>query len=224
MKPLLREGRSFSYCTDMHGGAERSADGREAVQRLFSRDGTIYTTAPESGFMGWLARRDCAALLGLLQPRSGERALDVGCGAGIHARLLKDLGLKVSAIDLTARMVEAVRPHVDCAEVANLEELDLGERFDCVLCIGVLDFVADPAHCLANLARHLAPGGRLVIEVPHRSLGGVIYRWFYEQQSGIRLNLFSPHQLDEEMKRLALRSRGRRRPFFHSLYMGWARP
>ncbi len=50
--------------------------------------------------------------------------------------------------------------------VADLARLDLGERFDLVLGVTVLQHILDPGAfraALAAMAGHLAPGGRMVL-------------------------------------------------------------
>ena len=50
-----------------------------------------------------------AAALDLLDPKVGERILDVGCGNGVSSRRLAHLGARVVAIDASARFLELAR-------------------------------------------------------------------------------------------------------------------
>ena len=50
----------------------------------------------------------------------------------------------------------------------ELSSLDLGQ-FDLVTSMEVLEHVADKAAFIAQLARHLAPGGLLIISTPNRT-------------------------------------------------------
>ncbi len=175
------------------------------------------------GIAGWLERRDIRTVLELLQPAKGQTLLEVGCGLGVHARLLQGAGLRVCATDLVPRLVEQVRPDVEEAMVADLERLELGRTFDRVLCFGVLDFVDDAERCVANLARHVAEGGRLVVEVPHRSIGGFVYRFCYPHRS-VRLRLYDSHALERWAAKSGLVLAGYARPLPHSLMMAWTRP
>src|SRR5207249_4164719 len=93
--------------------------------------------------------REIRAVMEIIDARAGETILDVGCGPGTYARLLAGLDTSVTAVDASASMVEAVRPLVAEAWVADLESLALRRQYDRVVCLGVLDFVADPASCLA---------------------------------------------------------------------------
>jgi 2-polyprenyl-3-methyl-5-hydroxy-6-metoxy-1,4-benzoquinol methylase len=196
----------------------------EARARAFYSSRVELAPRPKTGFGGWLERRDNAAVVRLLRPTTGLAALDAGCGHGVHARLLKQAGMSVCAIDVVPSVVDFVRPIVDEALVANLSSLALGRTFDRVLCFGVLEYVRDPFACIANLARHVAIGGRLVVQVPARSIGGRMYRWFYERLFGIRVGLFGADQLDAIVAVHGLRADGRERTFLHNMVLAWERP
>lgn len=93
-----------------------------------------------------------------------SRFLDVGCGTGWFAeRVQRDLGADVVAIDQSARMVELARVSGVDARVADAQALpfDTGE-FDCVAANWMLYHLPDLDRGLAELARVLRDGGRLV--------------------------------------------------------------
>ena len=123
-----------------------------------SADGSpvaVYLAAPPD---------DCAEVVAQLAP-SPARLLELGCGVGRTTRQLVGLGYRVTAVDDSPQMLA----HVTGCEVveADLFALDLGARFDVVL--GASHFVddADPARrsaLLATCARHLAPGGVVLLE------------------------------------------------------------
>jgi SAM-dependent methyltransferase len=94
-----------------------------------------------------------------------ERVLEVGAGTGAFAdRVRRELGVEVTAADLSQRMVELARERGVPAIVADIEDLPFGdEAFDCVAALWVLHHLPDVDHGLGELARVLAPGGRLVV-------------------------------------------------------------
>ena len=105
-----------------------------------------------------------ADLVAGLSPRA---VLDAGCGTGRVAVELARRGVEAVGVDLDRSMVDvarAKRPDLDWI-VGDLAEVDLGRRFDVVVLAGnVMIFLAPgrEAAVVANLARHLSPGGALV--------------------------------------------------------------
>ncbi len=119
----------------------------------------------------WEQRQALAPWLDLAP---GTRVLDVGCGVGRWSRLLAGRGAWVKGVDLSPTMVdEARRRAVEdgvqqrCRfEVRDLSSLDLGEQFDIILGVTVLQHIVDPAALRAALlamTAHLAPGGRMIL-------------------------------------------------------------
>jgi SAM-dependent methyltransferase len=93
-----------------------------------------------------------------------SRVLEVGGGPGeLAARVSSELSCDVTMLDVSPRMVElAVERGVD-ARVGDVQELPFDdESFDCTLAAWMLFHVPDLDRGVAELARVLRPGGRLV--------------------------------------------------------------
>jgi SAM-dependent methyltransferase len=107
------------------------------------------------------AREVAFAAVAEVQP---ARVLEVGCGAGEFAeRLLRELEADVIAIDQSERMVELTRARGVDARVGDVQELPFADgQFDCAVAAWMLYHVPDLDRALAELARVLRPGGRLV--------------------------------------------------------------
>jgi SAM-dependent methyltransferase len=110
-------------------------------------------------------------LAGTDPPRG--RALDAGCGTGFQTALLIRLGYRVHGVDIStgalrvARQRHGAEAALAAADVTAMPYVD--ERFDVAVCCGsTLNFVEDPARALAEIARVLRPGGRLLLECEHR--------------------------------------------------------
>lgn len=108
------------------------------------------------------AREVAFAAVAEVAPR---RVLEVGCGPGeLAARFGSEIGARVAAIDNSPRMVELARGRGVDAAVGDVEDLGrFGDgSFDCAVAAWMLYHVADLDRALAELARVLRAGGRLV--------------------------------------------------------------
>jgi ArsR family transcriptional regulator len=107
------------------------------------------------------------ALLGLLDDR--WTVGDLGCGTGALTGQLAPYVAGVIAVDASTQMLAAAKDRLADATNVDLREGDLqalpiadGELDAAVLFL-VLHYVADPAAALAEAARALRPGGRLLV-------------------------------------------------------------
>ncbi|HWL39012.1 MAG TPA: metalloregulator ArsR/SmtB family transcription factor [Gemmatimonadaceae bacterium] len=118
-------------------------------------------------------RRADIALLGLLD--AGWKVADLGCGTGGISQSLAPFVDKVIAVDESAAMLTAARKRlhgVDNVDIRNgrLEALPLDDQeVDVALLFLVLHYVVDPGAVVAEAARALRPGGRLLVldMMPH---------------------------------------------------------
>ncbi len=94
-------------------------------------------------------------------PRS---ILEAGSGPGmLAARMAAEFGAAVVALDVSARMVELARERGVDARLGDVQDLPFDDaEFDCAVAAWMLYHVADVDRALAELARVLRPGGRLV--------------------------------------------------------------
>jgi len=99
----------------------------------------------------------------------GISVLDVGCGAGDNAFILKQRGYKVTGITISEAEANLARAICDVVLVANIETDDLSfpEKFDVIILSHVCEHLVDPIASLNKLARLLKDDGRIVIAVPN---------------------------------------------------------
>ena len=101
-----------------------------------------------------------------VDPKRGERILDIAAGTGTSSAALAKSGADVVALDFSAGMVEeGRRRHPDLTFVqGDAEKLPFGDaEFDAVTISFGLRNVVDHSAGLREMARVTRPGGRLVV-------------------------------------------------------------
>jgi glycine/sarcosine N-methyltransferase len=155
-------------------------------------------------------------------------ALDAGCGTGFHSLLLAQLGVRVTALDVSGEMLERLERHsremdLDISRV----RLDFGGirdvvpgPFDAVFCMGNtlphLLSETDIRIALANFAAILRPGGILFLQILNydsilavrdriqsaKESNGVTYVRFYDFDDSRGLVLFNILRLEKKEDKL----------------------
>jgi 2-polyprenyl-3-methyl-5-hydroxy-6-metoxy-1,4-benzoquinol methylase len=114
--------------------------------------------------------------------RTGDRALDIGCGAGDFTAVLAQAGAAATGVDVAEaalRRARARHPGLDFRRVRFDGPLALEDcSFELVWASEVIEHVADTALWLSEVRRVLAPGGRLLLSTPSHgrlrvAVGGV---------------------------------------------------
>jgi SAM-dependent methyltransferase len=98
------------------------------------------------------------------------RILEVGCGWGELAEWVgRETGAEVVAVDLSPRMVELARERGVDARIGDVQALPFADgEFDVAIAAWMLYHVPDLDRGIAELARVLRPGGRLVVATNSR--------------------------------------------------------
>lgn len=108
----------------------------------------------------------------LLDPRPGERVLEVGCGRGHLTRRLAEAGIDVTGIDANPRAAElAESDRVVTMLAENLAFPD--DSFDAVVSVHAIEHIPDLEGAFAEMARVLRPGGRALFIYPAEPVQGI---------------------------------------------------
>jgi len=171
-RKLREEIRSvYGRVAEEPGGDFHFNRGPEDAARLLGYDAAALAELP---------RDVTASFAGVANPhriapiRAGETVLDVGCGAGMDLLLAaRAVGARGKAIgvDMTAAMRERALFAAAALGLANVEVLEgVAEALplpdasvDTVISNGVLNLAPDKDAAFGEIARVLAPGGRLLL-------------------------------------------------------------
>jgi SAM-dependent methyltransferase len=108
----------------------------------------------------------------------GDPVLELGCGTGRVTLAIAGQGMRITGLDLSARMIDRAaekrsaisreaRERVHLVQ-GDMTKFDLGEKYRLVI-IPFRPFqhlveVRQQLDCLACVKKHLAPGGRLIVD------------------------------------------------------------
>jgi 2-polyprenyl-3-methyl-5-hydroxy-6-metoxy-1,4-benzoquinol methylase len=134
-------------------------------------------------------RREIEPLL----PKSPNRILEVGAGAGDTLKWLKTIYPKAetTAVELNPDLLDELKQNADVAVIGQIDETFTElKTYDLILLLDVLEHLPDSTTTLRKLSKLLEPGGQVIVSVPniaHLSVSVplLLKRRFNYQDSGI---------------------------------------
>lgn len=133
--------------------------------------------------------------------RPGERALDLGCGAGTFTGLLAQAGAEPVGVDVAEaalRRARAAQPGLRFVLAPFEGPLPLEDgAFDVVWCSEVIEHVADTAPWLSEIRRVLRPAGRLLLTTPNHTRVAILVHGLepYAEPLSDHLHLYTARSL-----------------------------
>jgi SAM-dependent methyltransferase len=158
--------------------------------------------------------------------RSGDRVLDMGCGAGRHAFEMFRRGGDVIAFDQDgdelAGVLDLFGAMREAGEVPAGAEADIKQgdalslpfadaEFDRVVAAEVLEHIPDDEAAIAELARVLRPGGTMAVTVPRWLPEKVCWALSdaYHEVEGGHVRIYKDHELVGKLEAAGLVYDGR---------------
>jgi ArsR family transcriptional regulator len=141
-------------------------------------------------------------LVHLLEP--GD-VLDIASGDGVLAELLAPLARRITCLDISQRVVEAGKRRLKDFNnvefrIGDMHDLPLpDETFDTVLLMHALTYTRDPGSVLAEAARVMKSGGKLLAVTLHRHRHRKVVKPYNHLNLG-----FTPGELEEVAKAAGL--------------------
>jgi SAM-dependent methyltransferase len=206
LREILVGVEGLALLRNLFDGDDRAAQARvEEVRRLvdtaadavYGRGEDVPELDVVAGYAAWSATYDRPGnpLIAVEQPVvwslldrwSPGRTLDAACGTGRHTRRLVELGHQVVGVDATPEMLELARAAAPRArfELGDLTDLPVESgAVDQAVCSLALDHAPDLVPPLAELARVVRPGGRIVISDVHPALSILGVAAFFRAADG----------------------------------------
>ena len=99
----------------------------------------------------------------------GARILDAGCGVGMYTEQFRRFSPRVTGVEVDPAVAAQAAARLPGIVLAPAEALPFADgSFDVVFSHEVIEHVTDDAAAAAEMARVLAPGGRIVMFCPNR--------------------------------------------------------
>lgn len=118
--------------------------------------------------------------------------LDIACGTGYGSKLLAERARRVIGVDISAEAVEFANAHHRTSaefRLGNAETIPVDDNeIDVTYSIGTIEHVDDDDAFVAELARVIRPGGRLIVYTPQNRMGALpIWPWHFREYSAPEL-------------------------------------
>jgi trans-aconitate 2-methyltransferase len=103
----------------------------------------------------------------LLEPRAGERILDLGCGPGQLTQKISESGADVLGVDSSPSMIGQARQNFPKLRfvLQDAASMTFETEFDAVFSNAALHWMLDPVAVVSGVSKALKPGGRFVAEM-----------------------------------------------------------
>lgn len=206
---------------------------KEAVKKYFDTVSSDYEKAYECGsddpLRTHIFNERKKIVLDFID-RTGGRALDVGCGPAVMTKALLEKKFIVYHSDISGAMIEKAKAAFGGQEfkgrvffeTSDAEHLDFEDSFfDVVVCIGVIEYLADYHKAIATIAKILKKGGSVIISIPNKGsilngiddlLGTIAFTLLpksFDSQKSIRCSGFktkrcAPSQFIKDLERYGL--------------------
>jgi 2-polyprenyl-3-methyl-5-hydroxy-6-metoxy-1,4-benzoquinol methylase len=172
----------------------------------------------------------------------GKSILDYGCGAGDFLQHMQKNGYDVTGMEPNPKANEISKSKIGNENVVNCELKDINQKFDIITMWHVLEHIPNLNEILAELKKHLNPGGTLIIAVPnHLSYDANYYGkywaaydvprhlWHFNPESikrlvnnfGMKIENVSPMKLDAfYVSLLSEKYKGNSFPFLKAFCIG----
>lgn len=148
----------------------------EADYLLYARSADRYDRVRFSGIAGrWGHCRQVEILAEICGDWREKRVLEIGCGTGRMTEALVQFGAKVTATDISAKMLEVAKSRFVGQEasrtpsfrIMSVSDIDMDlQPFDYIIMVNVFGRLSNPAGAIQAIASRMSANGSLVFTFP----------------------------------------------------------
>ena len=106
-----------------------------------------------------------------------ESILDIGCGGGVLTLTLQSLSKNVVSMDIHDKL-ESVNSKIPGKYIqGSIFDMPFKNKFDCILCLSVLEHLEDFEEAIVEITRHLNENGYVLFGIPSDNLLVKFFFW-----------------------------------------------
>lgn len=144
-------------------------------------------------------------LLRILEPLSGKKVVDIGCGQGFFSRALAQRGAEVMGCDIAPELIDFARaahtPHTrfEVAPADDLTPISSG-MYDSAICTLALQNIKNVNGAIAEAARVLTDGGTFIIVLNHPAFRiPKSSSWLWDEHAHVQARRIDRYMSEQEI-------------------------
>jgi len=144
-------------------------------------------------------------LIRLVDPKKGEKILDLACGQGYFARVFAKSGMKVTGLDVSKSLIEQAKKHGGEIEYVVGSADDLGifenESFYKVTIILALQNIKNLSAVFSECSRVLQTKGKLFVVLNHPAFRlPKASAWGFDEERGVQYRRIDAYMSEKELE------------------------
>ena len=131
-------------------------------------------------FWKWIRNREKKLFLELIKNLNRELCLDLGAGSCEYSEILLHNGAKKSVcVDFSSPLMAGDTNSGIEKIIADVETYKPKEKYDLILCLGILEFLDKPESFFLRISGFLKPQGKIIVLLPLSKVWSLGYSFLY---------------------------------------------
>ena len=153
---------------------------KSKIKNHFSGLKSPYASESINWFWKFIRDREKKLFCEIVQDLNKQICLDLGAGSCEYSKILLSMGAKKSVcVDFSSSLMSENSDTKIEKFISDVETFKTSERYDLILCLGILEFLDEPESFLIQVRDFLKPTGKIIVLLPLSWIWSFNYRFFY---------------------------------------------